>query len=372
MKKWITHWEIWLEAMIGAVILMAVYRLFGNIGPIWQAITRFIGILRPFFIGFVIAYILNAPCKKIDRFLNRLGLGRRLFLSVLLTYIAGFSLLGVIIGIILPMLALNIWEFVSSAPLYLDWLSGVLGDEFVLATAMSEFFSGAIGDLSTIQGLFSQLGDGLTSIGSYAWSMTSGIFDLFLGLVISFYLLLYKESALDFFERLLRLFIKKTALVRLKNYARHSNEIFYRFIACQLLDATILGTVSAIVLSLIGVEFALTLGFIIGLFNMIPYIGSIFSFSLAVVVALLAGSPMTALLTAIFLLLLQQLDNTVIGPRLIGNALDLNPIMIIFAITLGRAYFGVGGMFLGIPLAAILKICLGRFLDRKSRVETGR
>ncbi|MDN5810796.1 MAG: AI-2E family transporter, partial [Tetragenococcus koreensis] len=141
------------------------------------------------------------------------------------------------------------------------------------------------------------------------------------------------------------------------------NTIFYKFISSQFLDACIIGISATVILYLLNVPFALTLGILLGICNMIPYFGSIFASIVTTIITFFSAGFQLALTTLIALLILQQLDGNVIGPRIMSGALNLNPIIIIISITVGGAYFGVLGMFLAVPIAAILKIITINWLD---------
>ena len=114
-----------------------------------------------------------------------------------------------------------------------------------------------------------------------------------------------------------------------------TNKIFYKFISRQFLDACIIGVSSTILLSILNVKFAVTLGILLGICNMIPYFGSIFA-SIVGVITLFTGGVTQAITVLLVLLILQQIDGNIIGPRIMGDALNVNPILIIVSITIGE------------------------------------
>jgi len=358
MRKWITHWEIWVETIVAAVILMAVYLIFQNLAPIWHGMLHFMGVVRPFFIGFAIAYVLNAPSSKLESMFRSLRMPFAKVISVLITYLLALALLGLVAGVLLPIWVMNAWDFLTQLPLYLNPLLANLGGNEAVASSLMETLKEWVGDLTSLQEVFSRLG----ILGEYALIMTSGLFDAFIGMVISIYMLVSKNSLIRFWNRILELVFKPSQLRALKDFVHQANHIFYTFIVCKLIAGTILGTLSGLVFYFLGVRYALMLALVVGICNLVPYIGAMVSFTLTVVIAFFSGGPMMALLAGVFLMLLQQVDDNFIQPRLVGEALDLNPIMIIFAITIGGAYFGISGMLLSVPLAAIIKVFVGRAL----------
>ena len=125
----------------------------------------------------------------------------------------------------------------------------------------------------------------------------------------------------------------------------------------------IVGIITSIAMSIMGVKYAILLGFIIGLFNIIPYFGAILAVVIAIVITIFTGGIVKAIWLAIVIIVLQQIDANVINPKILGNSLNLSPILVIFAVTVGGAYFGVLGMFLGVPVTALLKIIIEDFID---------
>ena len=116
-------------------------------------------------------------------------------------------------------------------------------------------------------------------------------------------------------------------------------------------------------MSLMNVKYAVLLGFIIGLFNIIPYFGAIVAVIFAVVITGFTGGITQALLVAIIVTALQQIDANIINPRILGTSLNLSPILVIFSVTCGGAYFGPIGMFLGVPVCAFLKLIIIDFIE---------
>ena len=119
-------------------------------------------------------------------------------------------------------------------------------------------------------------------------------------------------------------------------------------------------------MSIMKVKYAVLLGFLIGLFNIIPYFGAIVAVIIAVIITIFTGGFIQAIWLAVVVVALQQIDANIINPKILGNSLNLSPILVIFAVTVGGAYFGVLGMFLGVPVIAFIKIILEDFILMKN------
>ena len=150
-------------------------------------------------------------------------------------------------------------------------------------------------------------------------------------------------------------------------YSRRLNSIFYGFISGQVVDAFIVGVISVIAMSIMNVKYAVLLGTLIGVFNIIPYFGAIFGILFAIVITIFTGGFKSAAILAIVIVVLQQIDANIINPRIIGNNLHISPILVIFSVTVGGAYFGPLGMFLGVPILAIIKEIVLDFINYKNR-----
>ena len=144
-----------------------------------------------------------------------------------------------------------------------------------------------------------------------------------------------------------------------------SNSIFFTFVTSQIIDAFIVGIVTSIVMSLMNVKYAVLLGFIIGLFNVIPYFGAIVAVVIAAVITIFTEGISTALWMTLIIIVVQQIDANIINPRILGTSLNLSPILVIFSVTCGGAYFGPIGMFLAVPVAAVLKILIDDYIEIK-------
>ena len=132
------------------------------------------------------------------------------------------------------------------------------------------------------------------------------------------------------------------------------------------MDAILVGILVSIAMSILGVKYSVLLGFMIGLFNLIPYFGAIVAVIIAVLITILTGGFGKALLMAIVVIILQQIDANIINPKIVGDSLEISQLLVIFAVTIGGAYFGILGMFLAVPVVAILKLIIDDFIDEKN------
>ena len=193
------------------------------------------------------------------------------------------------------------------------------------------------------------------------------IFDMFVTIVVSIYILLERADIKSFFENLSKAIFDKKTNMAIARYYRKTNSIFFNFIASQLIDALVVGIITSIAMSIMKIKYAVLLGFMIGLFNIIPYFGAIVAVILAILITVFTGGIAQAIWLGIVVIVLQQIDANIINPKILGNSLNLSPILVIFAVTVGGAYFGVLGMFLGVPVIAFLKIIIDDFISYRNQ-----
>ncbi len=122
-------------------------------------------------------------------------------------------------------------------------------------------------------------------------------------------------------------------------------------------------------MSILGVKYAILLGFMIGLFNLIPYLGAIIAVVIAGLITLLTGGIYQAIWMLVVVIILQQIDANIINPKIIGNSLQISPILIIFSVTIIGSYFGIMGMFLAVPIVAIIKLMISDFIKYKENTK---
>ena len=363
MKKIKVNWNEWIIRFVFLMLVIIGYRVVTNYKEILGALQNFVSVLSPFILGFALAYLLNGAQERIKALLaksnNPFIKKNKHGLSVLLLYIVLILLLFLALNYMIPLLISNIIDLMGLLPTFINYLIDLASK--IQINGLEKLFS--IDDLiASILGAFSlekmlnQWTQSLASIGQLSLGLSSLVLNGFLTFVISIYVLVFKESILDFTNRFFGKLLPEKAFNSSKYWIHTTNKVFYKFITSQFLDACIIAFLSSIILSVLGVPFAITLGLILGLANMIPYFGSIFASIFVAIVTLFTSGPSLAFAALIALTILQQIDGNVIGPRIMAGALKLNPIIIIISITIGGAYFGILGMFLAVPIAAIIKI----------------
>lgn len=377
MQKIKIDWNYWFTRFLFVMAIIIGYKLITNYQVISDSLANLLNILSPFIIGFIFAYLLNGAQKRLENLLLKTQISfitkHSRGISVLILYLIIFYLFFLVLNYVVPLIINNLIDLLGLLPQFYNYLMDLitrLEYEGVFESLnLEEFLQNLTSDFSP-ENLLQQWTQALTSLGVITRSLSSFVLNCFLTLIISVYALVFKDGILAFIDKLGQKTLSENIYISSKKWLSATHTIFYKFISSRFLDACVIGVLASVILYALDVPFALTLGILTGICNMIPYFGSIFASIVITIITFFSADFQLALTALISLLILQQIDGNIIGPRIMGGALDLNPIIIIISITVGGAYFGVLGMFLAVPIAAILKIITMNWLDDFEETES--
>ena len=366
------NWKKRTSWLLIAIIVVVIYKMLDNFSSVQEWFGKLFLILKPFLIGLLISYILFIPCRKIEsiykkaklKFISKKARG----LSVITTYILFVLVIVIIINCIFPVLKNSIVELVSNVPNYYESLVNQYKELPEDSILKSEIIQDKMTELTNID-MKQFLNINNEKIIEYVKNIIdifSGIFDVFVSIIVSVYILLQRSEIVGFLRKFARAIFKKDTYEAVDKYFTKGNEVFFTFVSSQLLDAVIVGILTTIAMLILKVKYAPLIGFTIGLFNMIPYIGAIVAVGIGIFITFITGGLGKALAMAIVVIILQQIDANIINPKIIGSSLEISPLLVIFSITVGGAYFGILGMFLAVPIAVVIKTILLDWIDSKN------
>ena len=370
-KEW-KKWIFWFSFAVAAIV---VYKAIDSVSIIFSGIGSFLGLLTPFIMAGLVAYMLYIPGKGIEKrykksrlkFLSKHARG----LSVLTIYALVIFGIFVAFNFVMPAISASITDLANNLPNYyedaIDYLENIPDDSILSKLGIVDVVKN-FETINIMQEVTKWLDtENIIQYIKNILSATGIIFDLFVTIVVSVYLLLERDDIKSFIKTVTKAMFDKKTNDKLAGYYQKTNKIFFTFVTSQILDAFIVGTITSIVMCIMDVKYGMLLGFLIGLFNVIPYFGAIVAVTIAVMITIFTGGFVQALWLAVVVIILQQIDANIINPRILGTSLDLSPILVIFAVTVGGAYFGVLGMFLGVPVCALLKIILIDVIDNVNK-----
>ena len=364
-------WIYWFTLIVAIVI---VYKVLDNFTGIGEWLSNLIKVIKPFLMAILVAYLLYIPCRKIEGVYRKSKLlkNKARSLAVATTYILVILIVVLLMNILIPMLSESITDLASNLPGYYDSAIQYIEDLPEDNILKNDVVQDAIEKLQEID--IAQLLDldNLTMYIEKVIGIASGIFSIFVTVVVSIYILLERAEILKFVKRLNSSLFNEKKCATINRYFEKGNEIFFKYISGQVLDAIVVAIIMSAALSIMNVRYALLLGFLIGLFNLIPYFGAIIAVIVACLITIFTGGITQAIWVAVVLIVLQQIDANIVNPKILKDALEISKILIIFSITVGGAYFGVLGMFLGVPVIAVIKMMLDDYIERneKKTVQT--
>lgn len=371
-KEKMRKWSYWFALGLALII---IYKCLDNFNDVTTVIGDFLNIIAPFFVGIFIAYILYIPCRKFETFFRKSKLRflkrkARTF-SIITVYLIILLIIAILFSVILPVVWNSVTDFVSNIQTYyemaIERYNNLPQDSILKGEQVNEF-------INSIQHIDIREYFNFDKIMGYisgAISAVTGIVDVFVAIIVSIYVLAERGKILNFVKRLAEAIFKERTYRNLDKYYKHSNEIFFKFIASQFLDAVVVGILTTIAMSIMGIKYAPLLGFFIGLFNMIPFVGAIIAVGISAIITLITGGLSQAIWMLIVVIILQQIDANIINPKIVGKSLKISPILVLLGVTIGGAYFGILGMFLAVPAIAIVKILIEDFVDYRLAVKRG-
>ena len=363
--------SFWLPAFVFATVLIIIYKTIDRLPEVFSSIFNFLSIFNPIIAAVIISFILFIPVKKLESmfmssksgFLNRTARG----ISVAITYATLAGLIALLLYYVIPRIIGSTIDLVNNLPNYynaaMNYLDTIAKNGKILSvqlTDIKERFS-----VSTIITYFD-----LDSIPKYAGELVkvgSFLGNAMLSLIMSIYMLLDRERIIKAFSKVLSLFVKQKYLHTTSKYIKRGCEIFYQYLYSTMLDALIVACVMSFLITLVGAPYSILLGIFVGLCNLIPYFGGIFSCIISVLITFIAtGDYVKALLVLVVVLGFQQIDANVIQPRIIGGSLGVRPIYVLFSIVIGGGLFGFTGILVAVPATAFIKMLIVDYMKSKN------
>ena len=360
-KKWVPY----TIATCSAVVL---YMLLSNIGGIFKGLSMVIAFIKPIIMGIIIAYVFNPLAVFLQEklFKNIKNEKTRWTISVIFDLIIIFlsvTLLGVAL---IPQLAESIRTLLSNMDGYLASLQELLKQFehgkntffFLDLTSLADFGDMIIGKISNM--FTENMGDvvkGTSNVGR-------GLIDLLMALILAIYLLLDKPRIIMECSRLMTLLLKEKSLARTTEFLHRCNDITIKYISVDLIDGIIVGVLNFIFMAVMKMPYSVLISVIVGVTNLAPTFGPIVGAVIGGFILVLVN-PWYSLWFLIFTVILQTVDGYILKPKLFGDSLGVSSLMILISIILGGRLFGVIGILVAIPFAAILDFTWRDFVIKK-------
>lgn len=343
---------------------------FSNIRLFFSSIAV---IFTPITLGLIMAYLFNFFLVMYeDKLLSRYKIKKKRIrlLGLILTYLTVFILFGLFLQFILPQLIssltgiiLEIPTFVMDTSQYIYTLTESLNlsdsIQSILVEKTNELISTALQFSTSL----------LPMLANYGLLLMSRLWNIVLGIIISVYLLADKERFVALSKKVTYSLIPQSKADKSLELLELADSIFGKFLSGKILDSAIIGVLTFVILVIFKMPYALLIAFIIGITNIIPFFGP-FIGAIPAFFIILFVSVNQAFIFLILIIIIQQIDGNIIGPKILGDSLGISAFWILFSLLIGGKLFGIVGMIIGVPLFvflyAILKEVLENRLERKS------
>ena len=383
------------KVIIASLIIGIAYLMVSHFSLIMGFIRSLISAFSPLLLGIVIAFILNAPLSRLEAFIKNKKPDmeqkwvRRI--SVILTYLAALLIIVLLISIILPQLAHSVITLANNLPVYItsvvDYVNKLLKQmNLNFRISLDVLFKVPIEELGTslakwieeltptitewISGLDPSV---VSDIGQVTLSIIKAIIKVCFGVVFSVYILLSKEKFKNQVRRILEAFLPESVVSNIRYLLRKTEQVFSDFVSGQLVEMSILGSIFFIALSIANMPYALLISVVIALTSIIPYFGSATAVIFGAILILAVSGLFRMIIFIVMFLVIQQIDNNLIYPNVVGSSVGLPPVLVLLAVTVFGSMFGFAGLLVAVPTMALLYTLFSDLiqnrLDRKEAVK---
>ena len=373
------YYTIAAYAVIVFVICFALIIVVTQFDRISASLGILTAVISPFIWGFVIAFILNPIAKFFERLLRRLFCrkkerkalvrGLSVALAELVALIAAVGIITVVVSQLIP----SVMTILQTMPTYIQNLQDFLEQYTAGAPQIFETINQHLGELQNnwfdyIAKYWNEINNILVLLSRGLYGFLIGFKDFLIGLIVSVYFLYGKERLIAQMKKLVYSIVNLSKANRMVTILRRVNYKFTHFLFGKALDSLIIGALTFICLSIMnlifGMPYVTLISVIIGVTNMIPFfgpfIGAVPCFLLIFVI-----SPVKAVVFAVFILILQQFDGNILGPKVLGESTGLSSFWTMFAIIVGGGLFGIVGMLISVPIFAVIYTLIKEYAEAR-------
>ncbi len=358
-----------LVIAVNVLLIVAILK-FSSIAKFFGAITT---VLMPIIWGLVIAFLMNPIMVNFEKlFSNKFKStrGKKKLVRALSVTVSSVVFLGIVAGLI----AIVVPELVKSVTKLFDnmgdlrenlesWISKSFSNYPSLVKSANEKIDTFTKDASVI---FEKMQPMLEELVSGAWGVVSFLKDFLLGFIVSLYMLCNKETLLAQIKKSIISITKKSTCAKIMSVASQANKVFSGFIMGKIIDSIIIGLLCFIGLTLMNMPYNILIAVIVGVTNIIPFFGPLIG-AIPSTLLMLIVDPKKAILLAIFILILQQFDGNVLGPKILGDSTGLPGFWVLVSLIICGGLFGFAGMVLAVPMFALIYSFTRSFVENKLR-----
>lgn len=366
----------WIIGVVAACI--AIFLGLQNFGAVTQVLSTGLGLIMPLILGIVFALILNVPMSFFEKHLFRKT--KKTFLkklrrplSFLISVILIAAIIAGVVWLVIPELV-NAFRILADGVLtFITTIRGMSAEELAKlpfgARLLEVDWDKLLGSVQTW--LEKESGAIVNSAFGTVSSLVGGIFDFFVAVVFSVYILFGKETLKRQASRLVRAWLPRRFGSRFIHAAKVANANLRNFVSGQSLEAVILGTLCMLGMLILRIPYAPMVGALVGVTALIPVVGAFIGAAVGAFV-ILTVAPIKALEFLIFLVVLQQFEGNIIYPRVMGSRVNLPGMWILAAVTVGGGLAGPVGMLVSVPVASTAYVLIREATESREKTLRGK
>ena len=374
--NWNTKYTtIAVYAFIVAVLSIVFYLIASEVSLFKIQVNKYLSIFQPIITGCIMAYLFNFILEFFEKWilskLFSVDKYKKLIriIGIILTYLVVALLFYLFLKFVLPQLISSIMGLVNDIPGYFTAITNKINEitsDFYIDEAYYDIILSKWNEF--VEYIIGFATDLVPKLGNLTKTIISSIWNIVLGIIVSIYLLLDKERFKALSKKIVVSIFSEKNANRIMELVRRIDHIFGRFLSGKILDSTIIGILTFIVLKIVNMPYVLLVSFIVGISNIIPFfgpfIGAIPSFFIIFFV-----SPVKGFWFLVIILIIQQIDGNIIGPKILGDSLGISAFWILFSLLVAGKLFGLVGMVVGVPMFvfiySIIKDIVEYRLDKK-------
>ena len=379
-------WGLTLFGVVAASILL--FFLLLKLEYIVGGIFKILSTLTPIFLGIMFAYLLNPLVNVIEKYAMRPAgdwVYKKFFKeakkkerimrisAICATYLLALVLIWLFIEFVVPSLLESLNLMVTNIPTYVnniyDYLKGFLQDNPDLKTIVDSMNTNITDTVSkfmmpTMDSIMANVAAGITS--ALRW-----LVNIVIGLIVSVYLIYDKDTFVGGMKKFLDLILPKQVYDVTMTTLGYIDKVFGGFMVAKIIDSLLIGIITFFFLAVFRIPYALVISVIVGVTNIIPYFGP-FIGAIPCATLLLLINPTKSLTFVVLILIIQQFDGNILGPKLIGNKTGIKSFWVLFSILFFGGLFGFAGMLFGVPIFAVISSMINNFVNKKLAKRAGR
>ena len=371
------YFEISMYVIFTCIVIFLLSRFTDQLPAIAKttgSALKWVGaILKAVIIGFIIAYLLFPMLERLEGLLQKIKplkkkksvRGLAVALQGVIILVGLFIVVSLLVSVITKQArAANSEDVIEGIKTYANSINELYRE---LIDRLDKLNINSAEIKSSVDTFTNNLGKYMlnlsSQLGSLANNLKDGLATAFFALIFSIYFLLDMPKLKKYWGRVLGIILPEKVKTTLDTLIKDADKVFSGYIRGQAIDAFMVGVVVSIVFSIIGIQYAIVIGLLIGLGNLIPYMGPIVGYSSIVIVGIATSDYKSMVIAAIALLIIQAIDGNLIYPKLLSTSVNIHPMIVIISLTVGASIGGLVGMIVAVPTGALVKVWFERLIN---------